>query len=325
MATKNYKVDFKGKPNDCDCDALIVSLPFKNKYGQFLRDIVASDSEGDLEEYLDNLSEKKIGDIFSLPNTSSNKAKHLLGVILPLASNDPKGNVLWITLYSLFNYCVLNKYKNIVLPLLGSEDEGYSEKESNSIISDVSREFIRSHKGVHITLSYIPGESKNKGKEEKYARRPSTLLIDLDESNIESYYSYFSSYINKRNEMGYPIPNIYDEKSFEDQLSNLGFDAPQISTWKGPQKKKNAKNDKDIYYPKPSKVALMRIILVLDMSYEEANRCFFFFGYGLTPFNEIDKTWIDFLLLDEREDVYWFSKELQRKFGKENGLFPIEK
>ncbi|HBX25157.1 MAG TPA: hypothetical protein DEF61_02615 [Firmicutes bacterium] len=324
MATKNFKVEFKEKLVESDFDALLVALPFKNRYGQFLRDVVASDSSGEIEECLDNIKNINVGDIICLPKGNV-KSKHLLGLALPSSSSDPKGNVLWIGLYSLFNYCFINQYKNVILPLLGSEAEGYSEAEANSIISSVSREFIQSHRGMHITLSYLPGESKNERKGEKYSKRPPSLLINLDEMNITSYYSYLLSYVKKRNEMGYPVLYIYDEKTFEDELNNLGFDAPQISTWKGPARKKNAKNDNDVYYPKPSKVALMRIILLLDMSYEEAIKCFFFFGYGLTPFNEIDRTWIEFLLLDEREDVFWFSKELQRKFGKENGLFPIEK
>lgn len=327
MANKNFKISTSKEAYEVNSRAIVVSLTLRNKVqDHYLRSLVELDETSSIVDALDELKgNDEIGDIVLISNGAFSDNKAVVGVTLPNRVQDKECNGLFLCIYTAIDYCysVLN-IKDISLPLLGSESQGYSENdaiETTHNAFDIISDF---KKGIKVTLCYKPSTSSITNSSSKAIIRPATNFVDMSTFKIDSYYSYFITYIEQRLRLGFSIPRISDKNDFDFVMAEYGIAPAQLSTWKGPQKKKDAKSKKDVYYPKPGKKALMRIVSILDMSFEEAKDAFFFCGYGLNQFDPIENEWIEYLKLEERGPIREFSSYLVRKYGQKANLLSNE-
>jgi hypothetical protein len=290
----------------------------KGKQSRATRDILTSAKSQLLD---DEIKKQKlgIGKLFETQGYHS-PYKKILHVVLPYAKDDPTGNVLRMIYQEIFSYCLDKKVQELYLPVLGIDTQGYEESEALALGKDECTRFLLNHKGIDISLVLpLPGADIPVIKKVPLVAAANPPLIVIDNTKIKTYWDYFLTYLEERKNVGYPIPEILSEKDLHDKLFGDGISDSMMGKWKAPQK---IKGKKSTYYPAPSKSTLFLIILTLGMSYEEAENCFFFFGYGLTPFDPIEAFYLD-ILKNPREEIDIINAQLIQQFGKKASLFLI--
>lgn len=248
--------------------------------------------------------------------------QHILHIVIPQKKHDAQDNLLRLCYLNVLNKAAELGRKDIYLPLLGIDTNGYSEDESFEILKEMVHVFQDKNKDISVTaVLTLPGatyvDRLDKGKAKP---TPHHFFIAMDDTKNDSYWDYFLTYIDKRNQSGTPIAQITNEKQFTNALVAEGIKSSQMSKWKGKVKDKTG----GFYYPVPAKKLLFLIVCVLDMSYEEARDCFFSFGYGLTRFQDVQAFYIE-ILKNPRDKLKTINDQLVRKFGASASLYAEDK
>ncbi len=202
-------------------------------------------------------------------------------------------------------------FKKITIGLLGISEFGFDEVKNiysqekwiKSLMEkhpDLSVDFVitdedhRPQAGEHLGDGPIAPD-----EEPDYSDVPKDLshhTVQMDLNALHSYRDYFEYYIEHRAMAGEYIRSNDNNFNGILNLRDLGYalndylnpsqKSPYpMAKWAGEQKNKTG----GFYAPKPSKQFLKLIIILLDMSLDEAVHCFNFFGYGLAQYDREDK------------------------------------
>lgn len=274
---------------------------------------------------------KAVGDIFITPGYHCG-FKKILHVVLPNGRRDFKEIKLKRSYLSVFEAALKEGASEMTLPLLGIDTNGYEEKDSFKAFHKVASKFAAKHPDFLIRLVLPnPDMPDNRMCMRLESERSYGILsgprvpvithvpIVIAKSQANSYWDYLVTYIQERTKAKHPIPEIRDESAFIEDLCAYSVSASSMSKWKG---KAKAKVGKGTYYPKPAKKLLFLIVLILDMTYDEAIQCFFAFGYGLSQFEPVEEFYLDTLEDYPRdEDIYDINQKLIDRFGVKEQLF----
>jgi hypothetical protein len=295
---------------------------------------------------------KAVGDIFITPGYHSG-FKKILHIVLPNGYRDFKEIKLKRSYLSVFEAALKEGASEMTLPLLGIDTNGYEEKDSFKAFHKVASKFAAKHPDFLIRLVLPnPDMPDNRMCMRLESERSYGILsgprvpvithtpIVIAKSQANSYWDYLVTYIQERTKAKHPIPEIRDESAFIEDLCAYSVSASSMSKWKGKAKAKVGKGtgkpfkatgkrktkaeieQESYYYPKPAKKLLFLIVLILDMTYDEAIQCFFAFGYGLSQFEPVEEFYLDTLEDYPRdEDIYDINQKLIDRFGVKEQLF----
>lgn len=234
-------------------------------------------------------------------------------------------------------------FHNVVFAQLGLIEYGCDNEEKwKRTQSEAIETYAESHPEAKFTMvipgdDYRPIEGEHIGegilpdanaKPEDILDNASHHNIALNTRNIKSYKDYLKQYIAARgNQMelittfsGETIESVAD---LQEELRKLELrdTKENFSRWANPTRDKKTGK---LYYPVPSKQKLKLMILVLDMSYEEAVACLHFFGYGLARFDREDVAFT-YMLRNNLDwpkpiDVIKADATLRKRFGASAAL-----
>jgi O-acetyl-ADP-ribose deacetylase (regulator of RNase III) len=289
----------------------------KAERSRFTRALLAACHNNELDKLLAE-RDLQVGNLFVTKGYSCGFS-FILHVVCPFEQDDPALNLLRFTYVTLLNEIKAQGWQKIVIPLLGVDTNGYTVEQSFVAATHVLGDFAARNPKMSLTLAVpAPGDANERQMAifVKKVVRPVNVVID--ESKVYSYWDYFLAYIEGRNRSGVPIDDIKDENDLSHALRSYFVSSSTMAHWKGSQK---SKDKQSAYYPVPGKPVLLMIVLLLDMSYEEAKNCFFFCGYGLSPFNKIDAFYLN-ILQNPRDDIEGINNQLIEHFGPEQSFWP---
>jgi O-acetyl-ADP-ribose deacetylase (regulator of RNase III) len=297
---------------------VVVNPLSSNKADQsrFTRALLQACQDAELDETIAK-APLSIGTLFVTPGYGCGFSS-ILHVVSPFEADDPALNLLRFTYLSVCNKIKAMGYQQVTIPLLGIDTNGYSNNQSFETAISVIGDYSLKNPKMDFTLAFpAPGDANEKAMAilAKKVIRPVNIVID--ERKIHSYWDYFLAYIAARKKSGAPIDGIANEAEFSHALYNHFVASSTMAHWKGLAKSKDKKSD---YYPVPGKSILFLICLLLDMSYEEAKNCFFYFGYGLSVFNPIDAYYLD-ILKNPRDEIDTINDQLIKQFGSKQGFW----
>ena len=280
------------------------------------------------------------GDTLFCPSTSLGVS--LLLVLLSEGQNDLLNDYF----FQLGEEIKKINIKDVTFGLLGVNEFGFDETKARILqekwikgFMDENPEFDftflvpddehRPQQGQHL------GDGPLSGDEIDDTPVPKSLdhhTVTLALNSIHSYREYLESYIQAR----YRAREFIRQK--EDlslgSLKDLGYalsyyltpSTPNkpypMSKWAKHQKGKDGK----LYCPKPSRQLLKFIIILLDMSYDEAVACLNFFGYGLAYFDKEDVAYKYMLTHWPKPiDPLKADKTLTKRFGKKAAIIVKDK
>ncbi len=229
-------------------------------------------------------------------------------------------------------------FAQIGLVEYGCADEEKWKRAQSAMIE----EFASSHQDAMFTMvipgdDYRPIEGEHQGngilpdantKPEDIQDNGSHHNIALNTRDIKSYKDYLKHYIAARGNQleliqtftGETIESVAD---LQEELRKLELrDVKEnFSRWANPAKDKKTGR---VYYPVPSKQKLKLMILIMDMSYDEAVACLHFFGYGLARFDREDAAFA-YMLKNNVDwpkpiDVVKADATLKKRFGANAAL-----
>lgn len=236
--------------------------------------------------------------------------------------------------------------KDVHFGLLGISEFGYDEPKARILQEKWINNFLEENPEYNITFvipddEHRPQRGKHLGDEplndDEIDDTPVPKSLDhhtvtLALNSIHSYRDYLESYILARNRHTEIIR--HEEDISVNSIKELGYllgyyltpSTPNkpypMSKWSKPQKGKDGSQ----YCPKPSKQLLKLIIILLDMSYDEAIACFNFFGYGLARFDKEDIAY-EYMLKKWPKpiDPLKADKTLTKRFGTKAAIIIKEK
>jgi hypothetical protein len=250
--------------------------------------------------------------------------------ILPVVYNDVAKEIL------------NSKAKDVSIALFGSSEYGYDETKNIfeqekwlkhlvatnptlNIHFVVTDDDHRPQQGKHMSDGPVSAEEETVD-ERAIPKDLTHHLVTIDLDRLHSYREYFAAYIDGRSTSKEFIRSTTDQGILDTR--DLGYSLAYylqpnsmkpypMAKWGKPQKGKDGK----IYAPKPSKQLLKFIIILLDMSYDEAVSCLSFFGYGLAQFDKEDMAF-KFMLKNWPKpiDPIRADKALVKRFGRKASI-----
>ena len=248
---------------------------------------------------------------------------------------------LQTVLLSVLREIEASSYKSIVIGQLALIEFGYENEEKwKRAQSAAMEDYAKKHPGVCLTMvmpgdDYRPHTGKHLGDGIIPEDDDTTSPDDIPEStthhqvalplkSIKSYCDYLVQYIDYRSRQ-YELINTCSGTSIE-CLDDLRKELQEyegrnrlesFSKWSHKAPKKSGGVS---YYPVPSKQKLKLIILILDMSYDEALACLNFFGYGLARFDREDIAFAYMIKTNEGAwkkpvDIRVADATLRKRFG----------
>jgi len=281
------------------------------------------------------LAEHKTGEIIKIQLTTKTAAW------LVCLSESVTYFALKTVLKSVLNEIESTSYKSVVIGQLGMIEFGCDNEEKWKRAQNADMEdYVAKHPDVTMTMvipgdDYRPQTGEHLGNgiipedgedinPEDIAESSTHHQVALNTRTIKSYKDYFVQYIDARCRQ-YEIINTCSGGTIED-ISDLQKELREyelrnrlesFSKWDHAAKKKSGGVS---YYPVPSKQKLKLIILLLDMSYDEAVACLNFFGYGLARFDREDIAFTYMIKTNEGAwkkpiDIRVADKTLRKRFG----------
>jgi hypothetical protein len=233
------------------------------------------------------------------------------------------------------------RFKSISISQIGITEYDFNENYVLNLQKKKWEEFSSNHKDLKINLILLeddlrPVEGKHLfsdeiindgkpdiGKEKKKSRK----TVFIDERKIDNYLDYFDQYIKLRTlnndfiSCSLNTSYIKDLKTFlkiiTSDFKTVTNKRLNYSKWSKTFKEQTYK----YYCQAPYKQTLKYIVLVLDMSEEEAKACFNFFGYGLARFNREDAQFLRILRCWSSYDITKIDAILKQYFGKKASLY----
>ena len=286
------------------------------------------------------LSEHKTGEIVKIQLTVKTS------VWLVCLSESVTQFALKSVLTSVLREIEKTDFKSIVIGQLGLIEYGCEDEEKWKRAQNASMEaFVSDHPSVTMTMvipgdDYRPqtGEHLGNGiipedgddvKPEDIAEISTHHQVALNTRTIKSYCDYFVQYIDARCRQ-FELINTHSGGTIE-ELKDLQKELREyelrdrlesFAKWDHAVPKKIGGVP---YYPVPSKQKLKLIILLLDMSYDEAVACLNFFGYGLARFDREDIAFTYMLKTNEGHwkkpiDIRVADATLRQRFGSAAAL-----
>ena len=243
-----------------------------------------------------------------------------------------------------------SRYRTVVIGLLGLIEFGCQNETAWRYMQQKAMEdFAKSHGDYSLlmvipAIDYRPTSGRHLGEgilpqgnesDDDIPKGSNHHQIALNLREIKNYRHYFDQYIKARgngNELIYvagkenaTIESVFD---LQDELKDIEHrdKKENFSKWANKTKDKKTKRE---YYPVPSKQKLKLIILLLDMSYDEALACLNFFGYGLARFDDEDRSFAYILKNGEHWkrpfDVTVIDETLRHRFGAKAAIIAKQK
>ena len=316
-------------------------LPYytSNKSDPSIKEIM----EGlDPDKKAEMTEKRKTGQIIKIPNGPNSEIWLLC---LPEGASE---NIIKNSLKRLLSQALARGFRSTVFALLALIEYGCEDEEGwKRAQSDLLNAFCKANPDIAVTMvvqgdDYRPVEGAHHGngilpdanaKEEDIQGNASHHSIALNTRDIRSYKDYLKHYISARgNQMelietftGETIESVGD---LQEELRKLELrDAKEnFSKWANPARDKKTGK---LYFPVPSKQKLKLIILVLDMTYDEAVACLHFFGYGLARFDREDMAFA-YMLTNNLDwpkpiNVVKADATLRKRFGSSAALIVKQK
>lgn len=232
-------------------------------------------------------------------------------------------------------------YHNIAISQFGISEYGFDETSLFSMQISYFENYAKEEKKKEIHFYRMDDSHRLHFGEHQYLEesildgKPDIgLAMDLtrkeviiNEKKVENYIDYFDQYIELRTKNKDYISSsvgdkILDKKTFlkviRDNFYAVTHKRLNYSKWSHTDKKKTSK----YYCQAPCKQTLKYLVLVLDMSEQEAKSCFAFFGYGLSLFNREDALFLRILRKKRSpRDVDQIDKTLKHYYGKKASLY----
>lgn len=135
-----YLIKF-GDITQFESDAIVNSLGINgNVYGMLCEAILNAADSQELTSYIDSLVNNEIGTIFVTESGNLN-CKNILHIVTPFRHMDDSNFSLLKKAYNdLLTKAIYLGHKSIVLPLIGSGANGYSEQEVSEVVTSVCGE-----------------------------------------------------------------------------------------------------------------------------------------------------------------------------------------
>lgn len=284
-------------------DVIVNSLGIKGDvYGSLCEDIIKYSFSSELKEYIDSLTNNKIGTIYETKGYYL-PCKEIFHVVTPYKKDDDENlTLLKKTYLEVIDKAIQKGYKSISLPLIGTGANGYSESEAYDAVMDAVGEILyleekedREIITMNIVFYFKSGVAKTRVMKNECSCNSLGLGTSTKKTNYSSRMDKINRLMKQVNSNEFLFTNRQYTRPFDfvlEYCDKTGISDKDISKRGIGRRRKYRYINADKLQKIDVLILLITFNLSITLSIQFLNLC----GYSFTPFNDVDMFVVDYLL-----------------------------